>query len=134
MLTFHETSETLAFLAICNYKDSTIKFITANLHLPETMDRVIEAEKIIMADRSTITSDFQNNQALLNTIDKWNKKFKERGPNECLAFLSKLTYKARSVKFITANIHLPKSIERLTETNKIVEANKKILYRNSNKI
>ncbi|EMF0106008.1 hypothetical protein OU489_000118 [Enterococcus hirae] len=132
MLKLNGADETFAFLATCNYNDSMIKFIIANLYLPETINPVIESDKIITAERSTITSDFQSNQELLNTIDQWNTRCKERGPNECLASLSKLNYKARSIKFIMANLQLPKTMDRLANTQKIVEANKMNIISNFN--
>ncbi len=54
MLGVYGPNETLAFLATCNYNHQSIKFLTANLRLPKSIDKSIEAEKKL--DLHTLTN------------------------------------------------------------------------------
>ena len=118
-------SETLSFLSTCNYSDQSIKFLVASLSLPESLDRVNLAENIIKKNQKELSWDFKTNEALVRTINKWNMEIKINGPQRVLESLSKKSYRPKCIKFIMANLQLPKTMNRSTETEKIIEANKK---------
>ncbi|OQO68935.1 hypothetical protein BH747_11045 [Enterococcus villorum] len=121
----HGPSETLSFLSTCNYSDQSIKFLVASLSLPESMDRVNLAENIIKKNQKELSWDFKTNEALVKAINKWNMEITLNGPQRVLESLSKKNYRPKCIKFIMSNLQLPKTMNRSTETEKIIEANKK---------
>lgn len=119
MLNLYGPSETLAFLSTCNYSDQSIKFLTANLHLPEVINRVVEAKRIIDVDKTKQITDFKTPQDLFTTLKFLNKMIEVYKPNETLDFLTTCGYNEQSIKFLTANLHLPESMDRRAEAEKI---------------
>lgn len=75
-------------------------------------------------NKSNETTDFSSNQELLNTINAWKAMLKVYGKNETLETLTAFNYKNSVTKMITTNLQLPKSINRIAETEKIINASK----------
>ncbi len=125
MLTVHGPNETLRFLTTCDYSDQNIKFLTANLHLPQSMDKVTEADKIIAVPKEERISDFRNNQQLIINMDIWTSLAKNKEIDYVLSHLSQTSYRAKSIKLIVANLPLPKSMDKVAESNKIIEQTNK---------
>ena len=124
MLGVHGPKETLDFLASCNYSKGSIKFLTANIHLPKSLNRAVEAEKIIKKIPIKTNTDFLSNQNLLYTVTYLNKMLDVYGPNETLTFLATCNYNHQSIKFLTANLRLPKSIDKSIEAEKLIKNTK----------
>lgn len=125
MLDVHGPNETLAFLATCNYTDQSIKFLTANLRLPKSIDQSIEAVNIIKHTKEGHRSDFTTNGNLVNVINNWIMQAKNQGLNETLVSLSKSSYRAKSIKLIVANLPLPETMDRVAEAKRIIESTNK---------
>lgn len=125
MLDVHGPKETLNFLASCNYSKGSIKFLTANIHLPKSLNRVVEAEKLIKKIPIKTNTDFLSNQNLLYTVTYLNKMLDVYGPKETLAFLATCNYNHQSIKLIVANLPFPETMERATGAKRIIESTNK---------
>ncbi|HCB29208.1 hypothetical protein GUJ86_04365 [Enterococcus durans] len=125
MLDVYGPNETLAFLATCNYNHQSIKFLTANLRLPKSIDKSIEAEKLIKNTKEGYSSDFTTNAKLIGIMNKWLMRSKNQGLNETLISLSKTNYRAKSIKLIVANLPFPETKDRATEAKRIIESTNK---------
>ncbi|MBF8807203.1 MAG: hypothetical protein IC227_00770 [Enterococcus lacertideformus] len=124
MIEVYGANKTLFFLSTCNYTDQSIKFLTASLHLPETMNRATEADRIIKMDKARLVSNFQSDQELVIVIKKWMEELKTHGFNKTLTALFKSSYTAERVKFILANLLLPEKMSQSVKTQKIFDSNK----------
>ncbi|MGM0155850.1 hypothetical protein IGI47_000092 [Enterococcus sp. AZ191] len=70
-----------------------------------------------------MATDLIGNQNLLTTIKYLDKMLDVHGPKETLNFLASCNYSKGSIKFLTANIHLPKSLNRAVEAEKLIKKN-----------
>jgi hypothetical protein len=124
MLKVYGKTETLETLTAFDYKDSDIKLIAAKLRLPKSINRTA-MEGLVLPSNTNITIKLSlSKDRLLDTINIWNAMLKVHGPTETLDALATFGYGKAVNKMITANLQLPKSINRIAETEKIINASK----------
>lgn len=122
MLKVYGKAETLETLTAFSYKDSDIKLIAAKLRLSKPINRTA-MEGLVLPSNTTVKWSLSKDR-LLDTINIWNAMLKVHGPTETLDALATFGYGEAVTKMITANLQLPKSINRIAETEKIIHASK----------
>lgn len=124
MLKVYGKNETLETLTAFNYKNSDIKLIADKLRLPKPSNRTSRKKLVLPSNKNTTAEVFISKDRLLDTINIWNAMLKVHGPTETLAALATFGYGKAVTKMITTNLQLPKSINRIAETEKIINASK----------